>query len=189
MTAITACDFDERYRADPDPWRYRSSAYERTKYAATLEACGPGPFESALELGGSIGVFSAQLASRCRALATIDFSRVAVRAAEVELAPYPHAQAILGLIPKDLPIGSFDLVVASEVLYYMDEQTLVVALDAIEHRLSGAGRLLCVHWRTPGPERPVSADHVHGAVRALPWLRPVANRSTAEYLLDALERA
>ena len=147
MTAITACDFDERYRADPDPWRYRSSAYERTKYAATLEACGPGPFESALELGGSIGVFSAQLASRCRALATI------------------------------------------EVLYYMDEQTLVAALDAIEHRLSGAGRLVCVHCRTPGPERPVSADHVHGAVRALPWLRPVANRSTAEYLLDTLERA
>jgi hypothetical protein len=41
-----------------------SSPYELVKYGATLEACGPGPFRAALELGGSIGVFSAQLAPR-----------------------------------------------------------------------------------------------------------------------------
>ena len=65
-------EFEALYRADPDPWGYTHSAYERDKYAATLEACGPGPFAHALELGGSIGVFSALLAPRCRALTTID---------------------------------------------------------------------------------------------------------------------
>ena len=43
---VTAVDhFEAEYRADPDPWRYRSSAYEQAKYAATLAACGPGPFD------------------------------------------------------------------------------------------------------------------------------------------------
>ena len=188
MTAMSAYDFEARYRADPDPWGYRSSPYERIKYAATLEACGTGPFTCALELGGSIGVFSARLAPRCDALLTIDFSPSAVRAAQAELAPYPHARAILGRIPEDLPSGCFDLVVASEVLYYLDEQTLVATLAAIERRLRREARLVCVHWRTPGPERPVSADRVHALLREMPWLRPVINGSCDEYLLAALER-
>ena len=185
---MSAHDFEARYRADPDPWGYRSSSYERTKYAATLEACGTGPFASALELGGSIGVFSARLAPRCRALMTIDFSRVAVPMAQAELARHPHARAIYGRIPQELPTGSFDLVVASEVLYYLDEETLGATLEAIERRLAPRGRLVCVHWRAPGPERPLSSDHVHDAVRAAPWLRGVLERPSAEYLLDALER-
>lgn len=188
MTAMSAHDFEARYRADADPWGYRSSPYERIKYAATLEVCGRGPFVSALELGGSIGVFSARLAPRCRTLVTIDFSRVAVRIAQAELAHHPHARAIFGRIPDELPTGSFDLVVASEVLYYLDEETLRATLAAIERRLTPGGRLVCVHWRAPGPERPLSADHVHNAVRAAPWLRGVLERSSTEYLLDALER-
>ena len=78
-------EFEHRYEQDADPWGYRSSPYERLKYAATLEACGPGPFRAALELGGSIGDFSALLAPRCRALTTIDFSPTAVDAARREL--------------------------------------------------------------------------------------------------------
>ena len=63
MTRMTLADFEARYAAQGDPWGYTESEYEQRKYAATLAACGPGPFACALELGGSIGVFSAQLAS------------------------------------------------------------------------------------------------------------------------------
>ena len=187
MTGMTSSDFDRRYREDPDPWRYRSSPYERAKYAATLDACGPGPFASALELGGSIGVFSARLAPRCRSLTTIDYSATAVSAAEAELARYPHARAMLGRIPDDLPTATFDLIVASEVLYYLDDETFVATLDAIKQRLARPGRLVCVHWRRPGPERPLSAERVHAEVRRQPWLHPVRSAPTAEYLLDSLE--
>ena len=68
----TVDHFEDKYQAASDPWGYRHSTYEQAKYAATLAACGPGPFESALELGGSIGVFSARLAPRCRRLTTIE---------------------------------------------------------------------------------------------------------------------
>ena len=30
--------FDERYAANPDPWQFETSEYEREKYAATLAA-------------------------------------------------------------------------------------------------------------------------------------------------------
>src|ERR1700685_3329297 len=70
MAHMSAADFEALYQADPDPWGYTRSAYEREKYQATLAACGPGPFAHALELGGSIGVFSELLAPRCQSLIT-----------------------------------------------------------------------------------------------------------------------
>jgi len=46
---MDAEDFEARYRADIDPWGYTHSAYEQAKYEATLQACGRGPFASALD--------------------------------------------------------------------------------------------------------------------------------------------
>jgi SAM-dependent methyltransferase len=186
VTAVA--HFEAQYRADPDPWRYRGSAYEQAKYAATLAACGPGPFDSALELGGSIGVFSARLAPRCRRLSTIDYSPTAVRRARAALAGHRQARAVLGAIPEDLPEGSFDLVVASETLYYLDAAALARTLEALAARTVPGARLVCVHWRPAGPERPLTAAQVHDAVRRQPWLRALQTECRPEYLLDVLER-
>ncbi len=67
MDHMTPNDFEERYRENPDPWDYEQSEYEHAKYEETLDACGLGPFANALELGGSIGVFTEMLAPRCEA--------------------------------------------------------------------------------------------------------------------------
>jgi predicted O-methyltransferase YrrM len=186
---VTAVDhFEAEYRADPDPWGYHSSPYEQAKYAATLAACGPGPFDDALELGGSIGVFSACLAPRCRRLTTIDYSPTAVRCARAALAGHGQAHVVLGAIPDDLPEGRFDLVVASETLYYLDAAALVSTLEALEARMVPGARLVCVHWRPAGPERPLTASDVHDVVRRQPWLRRLTTECRPEYLLDVLER-
>lgn len=186
---MTAVDhFEAQYRDDPDPWGYRSSPYEQAKYAATLAACGPGPFAHALELGASIGVFSARLAPRCRRLTTIDYSPTAVRRARAALAAHRHARALLGAIPEDLPEGPYDLVVASETLYYLDAGALTQTLAMLETRLAPGGRLVCVHWRPAGPERPLTATQVHETVRRQQWLRELQTECRPEYLLDVLER-
>lgn len=181
-------DFEAKYRDDPDPWGYADSPYERAKYTATLAACGPGPFRRALELGGSIGVFSARLASRCERLETIDLSPTAVAAARERLAGAGHVTVLEGDIPEELPGGAYDLVVASEVLYYLEPARLEATLAALEERLAPGGRLVAVHWRPAGPERPFDAATVHVRLRALGWLAPVAEGHTADYLLDVLER-
>lgn len=188
MTAMEIHDFEQRYRRDGDPWGYRSSRYERDKYTATLAACGPGPFGNALELGASIGVFSMQLAPRCRSLTTIDFAPTAVRIAETELAGHSHVRVLQGQIPDDLPDGLFDLVVASEILYYLDRAALRRTASALERQLVSGGRLVCVHWRRNGPDRPLTADEVHRTVRALPWLESLPGAPAGEYLLDVFER-
>lgn len=185
---MNAAEFERRYRLEGDPWGYRSSDYERAKYDATLHACGTGQFECALELGGSIGVFSALLAPRCRALTTVDFSPTAVRAARAQLVDHRHVRPILGEIPGAIPDGSYDLVVASEILYYLPPHALTATLERLEQVLATDGRLVAVHWRPSGPERPHTATAVHDRLRAQPWLREVHDGSTDDYLLHAFIR-
>jgi hypothetical protein len=90
------------------------------------------------------------------------------------------------VIPQAIPEGPFDLVVASEILYYLTPDALDKTLDRLRRVLTG--RLVIVHWRPPGPERPHTGEAVHERVRALPWLRTIEDRSSADYLLHALER-
>jgi hypothetical protein len=188
MTHMSTSDFEALYRANPDPWAYQTSEYERLKYEATLAACGAGPFVRALELGSSIGVFSELLAPRCQSLITLDSAPSAVAAARHRLAAMPQARPLLGTIPEDIPELAYDLVVASEILYYLPRATLERTLVALRGRLAPGARLVAVHWRPAGPERPFDADTVHRRLRAQPWLRTLGERSTEDYLLDVLER-
>ncbi len=188
MSWMTLADFEARYQADPDPWRYTASQYERDKYAATLEACGPGPFRRALELGSSIGVFSAMLAPLCERVVTIDGAATAVQSARKRLAACRSVDVRLGEIPDALPDGPFDLVVASEILYYLAPEQLERTLRAVVDRMPAGSRLVAVHWRAPGPERPYDADGAHGVLRATPGLEPIETGGNADYLLDVLER-
>jgi SAM-dependent methyltransferase len=188
MSTMTATDFEARYRQDPDPWRYTTSTYERDKYAATLEAVGPGPFSQALELGASIGVFTALLAPRCRSLVTIDFAPTAVQRARERLAATPHVDILRGEIPDAIPPLRYDLVVASEILYYLEPATLSHTLEVLSEVLAPGGRVVAVHWRRPGPERPLTAAQAHEALKGQSWLRSSRSDGTADYLLHVLER-
>jgi hypothetical protein len=189
MSSMSTADFEALYRNDSDPWGYQSSEYEQRKYEATRAACGPGPFDCTLELGASIGVFSAMLVGRCRALITIDAAPTAVRDARARLSGAPTAEVLLGEIPEAIPVTSYDLVVASEILYYLPPPTLQATLACLAARMEPGARLVAVHWRPAGPERPFTAAEVHAQVRAQPWLTPLACSPTDDYLLDVLERA
>ncbi len=188
MSWMTAEDFEARYRSDPDPWGYTHSDYERQKYVATLAACGPGPFERALELGSSIGVLSALLAPRCRALVSIDGSATAVVQARLRLAEHPQVELVCGRIPNAIPAGDYDLVLASEILYYLTTDELGETLSVLSARMQPDAHLVAVHWRPAGSERPFDADTVHAMLRARPELEPVHSGQHPDYRLDVLRR-
>ena len=185
---MTPADFETRYRVDGDPWAYETSDYERRKYDATLRACGQGPFADVLELGSSIGVLSARLAPRCERLVTIDAAATAVDAARRRLAGVTQVELVLGEIPEAIPLGSYDLVVASEILYYLEPPVLRLTLGRLRELTDPGARLVAVHWRPAGGERPFTAAEVHTELRAQPWLVSVAAQETDDYLLDVLER-
>ena len=188
MSYLSLDDFEALYERQGDPWKYETSAYERDKYAATLRACGPGPFHRALELGGSIGIFTALLADRCRWLISIDGARSAVERARERLFDRAGVEVVLGRIPEAIPDGGHDLIVASEILYYLDGDALSATLTRLRDVADPGARLVAVHWRPRGDERPFTASEVHRLLHMQPWLAPTHSAVTPEYLLDVFTR-
>ncbi|WP_445149664.1 class I SAM-dependent DNA methyltransferase [Baekduia sp. Peel2402] len=152
MTAA-ADAFEARYRTDPDPWDTLTSDYEREKRRQTLEACGPGPFAAACDLGAGTGALAIELAPRCERLVAFDGAPTAVAAASERLAPFAHAEARVAAVPEGLPDGeSYDLIVASEILYYLDDAALEATMAWIDRALKPGGRLVAVHWTGTAPD-------------------------------------
>ena len=181
--------FEARYRADPDPWRTLTDPYESDKRERTLAACGDGPFASACDLGAGTGVLAAALAPRCAQLLALDGAPTAVAEAERRLAPFPHATARTALLPADLPAGPFDLVVASEILYYLQDEDFHTTLRWLTAALLPGGRVVAVHWTGSAPDIARPAAAVGAALAATPGLRPLDPGAPTEgFRLDVLER-
>ncbi len=157
----TAESFERLYAASPDPWNYDSSEYERGKYAATLAALDGRVFERGLEVGCSIGAFTELLAERCESLSALDFSPRAVALARGRLREHAHVAILEAAFPEQVPPGSWDLVVCSEVLYYLDRPSLERATGWLGERLLEGSTVLAVDWRGPTTTEPHTGDQVH----------------------------
>jgi SAM-dependent methyltransferase len=184
--------FDEVYRANTDPWQFASSPYEREKYAATLGALPWPHYERAFEIGGSIGVFTAQLAHRCGHLLSIDVSEAALAQARQRCADLPQVEIKKMQVPSEFPAGQFDLILVSEVGYYLSPPDLARAADQMLAALPTGGQLLLVHWTPVVPDYPQTGDEVHEFFlqKAQPGgpLKHLLGQRHDKYRLDLLER-
>lgn len=138
------------YAASDDPWNHRSSAYEAAKYAASLTAIGPGPFREALEIGCGNGTLAVQLAPRCARLTVMECIPAAALSARRALAPLPQARVIEGAAPGDLPDLRPDLVLLSEVLYFLTPAEIAELGQWLAHRATGP--VIAVNWTGPTDE-------------------------------------
>ena len=188
---LPASYFDRLYAADDDPWGFESSRYERDKYEATLAAVGPPRrrFARAFEAGCSIGVFSALLAPRCDELLAVDLSPLAVDRARARLDRQRNVQVERRDLPGELPSGTFDLVVCSEVLYYWSAELLAGVMGRLQALLAPGGTLVAVHWRPPTRDYPQRGDEVHDRLtRGLGDLLHVLSVTEPNYRLDRWDR-
>jgi cyclopropane fatty-acyl-phospholipid synthase-like methyltransferase len=136
--------FDAKYREDIDPWQFRTSAYERDKFKATLDAFARPHYQSVLEVGCAIGVLSALIATRCDRLVALDGSSTAIdEASRMQL---PNVRFSTAFLPDEFPDGMFDLIVLSEVLYYFSEQDLNTLADKCLSSLQPTGEIILCHW-------------------------------------------
>ena len=173
--------FDALYARDADPWDFGTSEYERAKYDATVAALDGRRYARALEVGCSIGVLSERLAGACDELFAVDAAQAAADAARERLGALPHATVECRELPEAFPAGPFELIVCSEVLYYLDEPAFEAMLDAIEQALTGS--LLAVHWRPATETYPLGGDEVHERLAAR-FGASAYSRCTPEYALD-----
>jgi 2-polyprenyl-3-methyl-5-hydroxy-6-metoxy-1,4-benzoquinol methylase len=186
-TSRPAKHFERLYRANPDPWDLGTSLYEQQKYAATLSVLGTKHFQSALEVGCSIGILTSRLASRCDRLLGLDFAPSAVKAARARCAPYPGVRIEQMQVPRHWPQGSFDLILFSEVLYFLDESDLMETCAHALGSLLPGGQVLLVNY-TEETDDPLSGDAAASFFigAAAPALQPIYQTRQPHYRLDLL---
>ena len=153
--------FDDVYRANSDPWGFETSPYEHAKYAASLAALPRPHYPRALEIGCSLGVFTALLAPRCGHLLGVDVSEQALAQARQRCAGLPQVALAQQRLPDEFPAGAFDLITLCEVGYYWSPADLARAAAGIAGALPAGGQLLLVHWTPPVHDYPLTGDEVH----------------------------
>jgi SAM-dependent methyltransferase len=181
--------FDQLYAVDADPWDFESSPYEAAKYEATLAALPHERYSRAYEPGCSIGVLTKQLANRCENLLATDISETALSRARARCADLPHVTFSTCDISRDFPDGSFDLVLLSEVAYYLSRADLEQLRQRIAMALAPGGHLLLVHY-TGETNYPITADTAHeifGDWKQSIW-RNLKSFRADHYRLDLFER-
>ncbi|HUC01182.1 MAG TPA: SAM-dependent methyltransferase [Solirubrobacterales bacterium] len=179
--------FERLARASSDPWEYATSSYEQAKYQRTLAHL-PERIESALELGCSVGVFTAMLAPRCERLLAVDFSPTALAHARERVGPRAEVELRRAVLPEETPRGPFSAIVCSEILYYWEPDLVREGLRRIESALAPGGVLVAVHWRGGDPRRELDGDAVHAILREETWLLHRGRESSEDFLLDSWVR-
>ena len=182
--------FAEIYQANQDPWNFETSLYEREKYLASLAALPPKRYRRAFEVGGSIGVLTRMLADRCDRLLSIDVSPVAQGRAQIRCSDQQQVEFKIMQFPREAPDATFDLIVLSEVGYYLSERDLLIARDWIVKALRPGGHLLLVHWTPFVEDYPLTGDEVHDLFLAITpgQLSSVFSSRETNYRIDVLTR-
>ena len=72
-----------------------------------------------------------------------------------------HVQACQAQLPHGWPGQRFDLIVLSEVAYYLDAAALDQLAERMRESLLPQGTLLACHWRAPIAGCAMTGDDVH----------------------------
>ena len=182
--------FDALYTVDLDPWKFATSPYERGKYTLTLNAMPKPRYRSALEVGCSIGVLTRSLALRCDAVVAIDAARTPLVEARRRCADLPGVRFEQMFVPEQWPDGVFELILLSEVVYYLSREDVGRLAARVTRSLPAGGSVLLVHWTGP-TDYPLSGDEAATLFTERIGPGYVVDRADryAEFRLDVLSRA
>jgi trans-aconitate methyltransferase len=186
--AATADHFDTLFGVDSDPWGTRTRWYEARKRALTLAALPHARYGRAFEPGCAAGELTAALATRCDRVEASDASAAAVSRARRRLGELDNVHLTQARVPQTWPTGRFDLVVVSELGYYLCGSELVTLGVRCIESLAADGVLLACHWRRPAEDFVQSADAVHARLRTTTGLHSVAHYEDADCLIDVWSR-
>jgi SAM-dependent methyltransferase len=166
MKAIRPAGFEQKFRDNIDPWNYTSSAFERHKRAVLLRACGCRTYGRGLELGCAIGETTRHLARICLRLLAIDSSITALAEARRRLAGNARVTFRQLTLPEQTPLGRFDLIVASEIAYYLRPQELHQLMAKLDRALAAHGRIVFLNHLRPFDDAAQLPSLSHKRVRA-----------------------
>ena len=151
------------YEGKEDPFNF-ASPYEIGKYEHTLRLLEGKTFRRALEVGAAEGIFTEMLAPVCEELIGIEVADIAVERALQRLSHLPQVKFLQAALPNDMPDGTFDLIIVSDVLYYFPKDVLTDLLRAFERSLEPGGMIFSLHYRGR-IGAPILGDEVHDLMK------------------------
>lgn len=182
--------FKEVYAANEDPWDFETSEYEAEKYSATIAALPKDFYENALEIGCSIGVLTKMLSEKCGHLLSTDVSEVAIRKSKERCKNLANVTFKRQSFADGLPEDLYDLIMISEVAYYLSPEDWEVAAQRLFGKLQDKGNIFLIHWLPEVHDYPQSGDEVHESFRMLmeDKMKNVFNSRAENYRIDVWEK-
>lgn len=180
--------FDSMYSSAEDPWSLTERWYERRKYDLTVAALPVPHYRRAFEPGCSVGELTRRLAGRCDAVLACDRVESAVATARRRTAGLPHVSVRRMVLPEEWPEGTFDLIVLSELLYYLDGTALDAVLRRTVSSLEAEGTLVTVHWNHPVDEHLATGAGIARRIAAQPGLELFTDHREEDFVLQVHRR-
>ncbi|WP_309648309.1 bifunctional PIG-L family deacetylase/class I SAM-dependent methyltransferase [Nocardioides sp.] len=168
---------DDLHGRDEDPWGTQVRWFEQRKRDLTLAALPRPAYGRTLEVGCSRGTLTRALAARSQQVLALDASPRAVELARQALSDLATVEVREAQVPREWPAGEFDLVVVSEVAYFLSPVALEELVERIRGCLTPDGTVVLAHWRHHVEGWPMDGPHAHDVVRAA-GLRPELGRWT-----------
>ncbi|HEX5407810.1 MAG TPA: class I SAM-dependent methyltransferase [Pseudonocardiaceae bacterium] len=178
--------FTELYD-DDDPWGVATKWYERRKRAMVLAALPNQRYGTAVEPACGTGFLTRELAGRCDRVLASDPVPSAVRRCREHTADLSNVDVSIGTLP-DLPPEPADLVVFSEILYYLGDDDLTASVAAAVELLRPGGQLIAVHWLPWAAEAPRDGAAAHRFLLAHTGLTPQVEHVDERFVLHVLGR-
>lgn len=184
--------FTDLYDDRDDPWSLTDRWYERRKRALTVGILPLERYASALEIGCSIGLLTEMLAPRCDRLLATDIAARPVELARERLAATAEGSVVEFAVmsaPEEWPSQRFDLILLSEMGYYLDEESLAALARRCAASLNDGGVVVACHWRHPVDDYPLRGDRVHEILAEASGLIPLAEYIDVDFRLAVLAAA
>jgi 2-polyprenyl-3-methyl-5-hydroxy-6-metoxy-1,4-benzoquinol methylase len=189
-TRLPDAYFDRVYASADDPWQLSTRWYERRKYAITLALLPKPRYRHAFEPGCSIGTLTAPLALRCDHVTAVDVADAALQSADARLRQAGCRDRVtLARLSMDAtwPPGPFDLLVLSEVAYYLAEDALAEVLRRECARLQPGANVVAAHWRHAVADYPLTGDMAHAVISRTPGLTALACYRDSDVVIEVFD--
>ncbi|MGV8918448.1 MAG: class I SAM-dependent methyltransferase [Pseudomonas sp.] len=180
--------FEQLFSASEDPWSFRTRWYEKRKREVTLASLVRQRYARIFEPACANGELSALLAERCDELLCQDINETAVKLARHRLREYGNVRVEHARMPGDWPDGYFDLIVLSEVGYFLDAGEWAQVIEQTQLSLSPEGGILACHWLHPIEGCSQDGRQVHAALETLLPLHRLVRHEEPDFILEYWSR-
>lgn len=190
-TPNAAEHFRTLYAGSADPWHTTDSWYEQRKLSILLATLPRSRFVSVYEPGCGNGALTLALAGRCERLWASDFCDEAVRLTLERVCSHDHVHVARQSVPEQWPHSCpvpFDLIVLSELCYYLDDEQLRRTVHLSVSSLQIDGYLLACHWKPPFDDRQQDTADIHSLFDQHGQLRACAHYEDGQFRLDLWQK-